>query len=149
VTDVGNVSLAALAEEVRVPGDPSASALALAELLDLTVYQRELLDPLLRDFCAHIDRRHVRSIEREATAQRAGVPVGVPAHQRLLSESFALGDGRRVLWGEATAEEHLERAAMLQQMADGVLRSRQSHIDAADLIRLLGVRCLNDLEVHQ
>lgn len=63
----------------------------------------------------------------------------------LAPSQFALGDGRRVTWGEATVSEHETRAEMLTGQAAGVAETAARHVAAVKMIREGGVSCLADL----
>lgn len=58
---------------------------------------------------------------------------------------FALGDGRRVTWGEATKEEHLQRVAILERMRAGIEDTIERHKEAVRLLERTGARNLNEL----
>ena len=61
------------------------------------------------------------------------------------SIGFMLPDGRVVLWGEATADDHLARAAAQRKLGARCILDAERHEDAAERIRAAGVRCLNQL----
>ena len=61
------------------------------------------------------------------------------------SIGFMLPDGRVVLWGEATADDHLSRAAAQRKLGARCILDAERHEDAAERIRAAGVRCLNQL----
>ncbi len=65
--------------------------------------------------------------------------------QELLDSPFALGDGRTVMWGDATVEDHRGRVAMLTKHAAGTLESASRHKQAIDDLESAGVQTLREL----
>lgn len=65
--------------------------------------------------------------------------------QDLLNTAFALGDGRRVAWGEATVEEHRQRVQLLQGNVEGNLQAAARHLVAIRDLEGAGVKTLFDL----
>lgn len=63
----------------------------------------------------------------------------------LLASSFALGDGRVVTWGEATAEDHRQRAKLLGQNVIGNLTTMLLHEQAAEMIETAGAHTLGQM----
>lgn len=63
----------------------------------------------------------------------------------LMLTRFRLGDRRAVEWGAATVEQHEQRIAMLTKLRDGLDATITFHRDAIALLKVAGVRCLNDL----
>lgn len=126
--------------------DPDAAAAAMVADLKLSARQREALFPLILAECESIERARVRAVE-QAVAPRVGRRVD-PTGERaaLLAETFALGDGSRVSWGEATVEQHEQRIAMLARLRDGIDATIARHRAAVEGIRAAGVKCLADLE---
>ena len=91
-------------------------------------------------------RAPVRAIERKVFRRNGGEAIDVAACRvDLADETFALGDGRRVSWGEATIEEHRERATLLRKHLDGVHRTLEAHLVAIAAIEEAGVKCLNEI----
>lgn len=94
-------------------------------------------------------RNEQRGVERRV---RIAAPIleGVPTHDQvqnrkdLVAGSFALGDGRRVSWGEATVEQHRERIAYLAKLRDGYNVTISQHESAIALIVKNGVSCLSE-----
>jgi len=111
------------------------------------------LAPYLRDRTRAYMRNAVREEEDEAFGNPTEPVVALtemlsgPLEQRrlLLEGSFVGVGGRRVLWGEASAEDHDERAARQRRLAGSCLVDAQRHEEAARMIREAGVTCLNDL----
>lgn len=66
--------------------------------------------------------------------------------RRLVATTFALLDGTLVPWGEATAAQHLERAAFQHQHAHQSTRDARRHEWAAATIEEYGVTCLNEID---
>ncbi|MFL5688693.1 MAG: hypothetical protein ACJ77I_06860 [Chloroflexota bacterium] len=65
--------------------------------------------------------------------------------QELLETSFALGDGRRVTWGDATIDEHEQRIAFLTNHAAGTLETAGRHQAAIGMLAEANAACLRDL----
>lgn len=63
----------------------------------------------------------------------------------LLASSFALGDGRTVLWGQATIADHRQRVGMLVDQAAGTLHTAALHEEAIAVIKAHGATCLSDI----
>jgi hypothetical protein len=63
----------------------------------------------------------------------------------LLGSDFALADGTRVTWGEATVEQHEERAAMFQRNAVANAEGAARHLHALEALKFAGRETLNDL----
>lgn len=63
----------------------------------------------------------------------------------LLTSPFAVGNGRRVSWGEATVADHLERIAFLEHMRKGITQTIDRHRVAIEQIEAAGVSCLAEL----
>jgi len=128
-----------------ISGDPDKTATAIMVALKLNVTQRAGLGWVILRECEHRDRNESASVERSAF--HGGTPADPSALKaRLMLASFALGDGRRVLWGEATPEEHDQRIAMLTKIRDGIDATILRHMDAAAKVRAAGVSCLNDID---
>ena len=62
-----------------------------------------------------------------------------------LSELFALGDGQKTTWGEATIEQHEQRVRMLRLMKEGIEKTIERHEMAIQELRGRKLACLNDL----
>jgi hypothetical protein len=65
--------------------------------------------------------------------------------EELLGSEFALGDGRKVTWREATVEDHEQRVAMLQKNVVANAEAAARHLKAVEMIRENNVRCLGQL----
>jgi hypothetical protein len=62
----------------------------------------------------------------------------------LLAAEFALGDGVRVTWGNATAQQHATRIVLLRQNVRGNLDTIQRHEAAIAAITEKGVASLSE-----
>lgn len=67
--------------------------------------------------------------------------------EELLGSIFALGDGRRVTWGEATRAEHEQRIDMLAKNANANAAAAARHMAAVSMIEEAGVERLADIPV--
>ena len=65
--------------------------------------------------------------------------------EELLSSVFALGDGRRVTWGEATVDDHKTRIVMLENQMIGTGQTASLHMKAIEMIQSNGVMKLADV----
>lgn len=65
--------------------------------------------------------------------------------QELLGSEFALPNGQRVTWGEATAEQHATRLAMFMDKAAANLEGAARHRKALDELEKMGAANLNAL----
>lgn len=124
----------ALAREVIAELDPS----------DLT--------PLVARVVAQHRRARTRHLERIAfnpqmTADPDAEHDRMSARKQLIAESFPLGDGRFVTWGDATIADHEQRIDLLTANQLGLAATIARHRDAIALITAHKVTCLADLEV--
>lgn len=92
---------------------------------------------------AECQRELMESIRTATENFRAAVRLELT--EELLASSFALGDGTRVTWAEATVEQHQARVAMLQGMAAGTLETAARHEEAVAMLREAGAPCLGTL----
>ena len=67
----------------------------------------------------------------------------------LLASTFALPDGTRILWGEATLAQHEERLQMLVRNAEANLEAAARHRAAMAAIVRADALCLNEVVTHQ
>lgn len=128
--------------------DNYKAAGALLDDLKVTGRARDALFAIVVE-AVLIQRRHqTRRVERRAFTRRPelGAHDQVLARKELAAESFALGDGRRVRWLEATVDDHQERIEMLRKKADGLRHSIRFHEVAIAQIQKAGVRCLAELK---
>jgi hypothetical protein len=63
----------------------------------------------------------------------------------LLESSFALPDGTRVRWGDATVSQHADRASALESQAASVVETAALHRQAIDAIRDRNVNTLREV----
>lgn len=71
--------------------------------------------------------------------------VGMEWTAELLTATFALPDGRRVRWGEATLEQHRVREGQLAKNAARNLEAATRHRVAIHALEKSGARCLNEV----
>lgn len=102
------------------------------------------------------ERRRARSFERPATMPSTVAAVNRVsrriAEQRrtaswahLFDESFALPNGDRVTWRDATVAQHEARASMLEVMAAGDLETAALHRSAVTDISTAGTQTLGGI----
>ena len=131
--------------------DPDVDAGLVAENLLPQVTKRELLPLLVEEVESH-QRRRVRMVERRAFGESgSGVSRSVaerarPRLSEVYSEMFALYDGRRVSWGEATVEQHRQRIERLQLQRQSIGRTIERHEEAIRLCEEHGVDRLADID---
>lgn len=117
----------------------------------------EVLVPLVAAAVGNQRRAVTRGLERHAFTGERGekLPLELPhdgrmdpitARRWLIEHTFALKDGRRVLWGEATVQDHEERISLIDGQIVGLRATIKRHAEAIDLIREAGVSCLNEIE---
>lgn len=111
-----------------------------------TPEQRATFDRLVRD----AEERHL-AIQRAHAARMARIiddfkrEVFVEWTAELLASDFAMPDGTRVTWGEATIEQHEERAAMFQRNAVANAEGAARHVQAVEQLKDSGALTLSDL----
>jgi hypothetical protein len=66
--------------------------------------------------------------------------------EELLGTEFALRDGRKVTWGEATRGEHMQRIALLQKNAAGNVDAAARHYQAVAMLDEAGAGSLGLLD---
>jgi hypothetical protein len=71
--------------------------------------------------------------------------VELETTEELLATFFALGDGTKVSWGDATVEQHQQRIALLVKDIAGTTETAARHQAAIRMIEEAGVRRLADL----
>ena len=121
-------------------------ASAICTQLRLTPMQRSILWGIILDACRNMERSRVRRVEQVASPQRAGRQVDPTAERaQLMEQTFSLGDGRRVLWGEATIADHEARIDFLSKKRDGLDDTIQRHRGVVEQLRATGASCLNEL----
>lgn len=108
----------------------------------------EAVMPLVVDKVANLRRRDTRRTERRVF--EGGEVVDPTGELRnLLDRSIRLDDGRFVPWGEATVEDHRNRIAYLQRLADGIERTISVHRLAIATITAAKVETLGELDDDQ
>lgn len=138
-----------LVTEANMPGKPDAAAAYVMHRLQLNELQRQVLWSIIVGECRNIDRNRVRSIERDAddkpNQRRIGTPVNPTARRsQFLQSTFALPDGRRVTWGEATIQDHEARIAYLSKQQKGIGETIGLHRSVINEIKTAAVTCLNE-----
>jgi len=84
-----------------------------------------------------------QQLQETVTKYRDGIRLEVTAE--LLATTFALGDGSRVTWGDATVEQHTQRVEMLLASAGGTIETAGRHSAAIQMIEAHGATCLRGL----
>lgn len=82
----------------------------------------------------------IRQVNRQFAAD-----LRMEWEQELLDAGFALPDGRMVAWGDATVEEHEQRANMLSKNAAANVEAAARHVRAITDIRAAGVTTLREV----
>ena len=125
-------------DDGMTPGDAAGYVIGKANIKQL----REYVMPIVEQEARMLARRVAQVAEAKFTGA-----ITVPEMARVLTKgSFCLSDGRWVTWGQATAEDHRDRAARQRVLAGTILDDAERHDRAADAIEAAGVRCLDDLE---
>lgn len=130
----------------------------LAEsLLQAVVGQEDgclLLVPLVKGYVISRRRNEVRALEPRSGCRSAGSldirsssrPVAeiVARRKQLMAKRIYCGpEHGYVLWGEATAAQHRDRAASLRVLSFQVDRTAQLHDRAAEILEAAGAQSLN------
>lgn len=106
---------------------------------------REVLFQIVFDEVRRRRRGGVRALESVGTAAHPADPN--KTRRDLLDQRFFVSPDRGyVLWGEATVDDHLTRAAYLRHMAGGLVGTAEKHEQTANLLRARGAICLYELE---
>lgn len=134
----GRLYAAAAAEDVAEGRDP-------AEMGSKCWHAQMDWDP---DFAAN-DRFSRLSAAVSGLVADTAAATRLEVTQELLSSIFALGDGTRVTWGEATIEQHEQRIAMLTTSISGTVETAARHEVAVEMIRSAGVRTLGEVKEAQ
>lgn len=124
-----------------------ATARTRAELADLVL-------PAVTETALIVRRRVTARVERQAFGHSRYDSHGAPAEsadpvgdrRRLLSEKFALSDGRWVTWAEATTADHRLRIGYLLAKKAGLDRTISRHEQAIEEIEAAGATCLGDIQ---
>lgn len=126
--------------------DGVAAGLLLAQLR-VNAKATDALRPVIAHAIGMSRRAEVRSVERRAPRRGLGSSFdSVQARKEMAEAFFALGDGTRVRWGEATVAQHRQRIAMLEKMRAGLSETVARHEAAISEIEAAGVSCLDEIE---
>lgn len=90
-----------------------------------------------------ITRRHHEEMYRIIDNYARDLKVQWTAE--LLGADFALADGTRVTWGDATVDQHQERAALFQRNAVANAEGAARHLQAIEQLQSSGCATLADL----
>lgn len=125
----------------------------LLDLMDRNVLPVAL--GLIRNAAVAINREENEVRQRNQTKWRDALDelidqqaerLGMHWTAALLTETVALPDGSRVLWGEATVSDHLARIQLLSRHAATELATATRHRAAVNYIEATpGATCLNDV----
>lgn len=128
--------------------DDLATAANFLDSLKVRGEAKKILLPIVASTVGHIFRHRVRWIEQAVQSQAVQSPVAGEervSYQDFLRESFALYDGRRVRWADATIADHEQRISMLTSMRDGLNVTIARHQAAVDQLRKTGAPSLGAL----
>ena len=128
----------------NVTGDADLDAKTIIDLLEVPAKWAEVFFPLLKIEC----RRRYRALvsAAEHSNEKAKHPTPGDDRSAYLNKRFAVGDGRYVLWGEATIEDHRSRIAMLTSLRNGIDDTIDRHNQAVKILITAKATCLNDIE---
>lgn len=87
-----------------------------------------------------ITERFAASMREHVEAFATQVRLELTAE--LLASEFAVGDGRRVTWGEASMADHQSRANMLSRNAASISETAAAHLAAVRMIEERGAATL-------
>lgn len=120
---------------------------ALAELVFPAVKETALI--VRRQVTARVERQAFNPNVRDPQSGLAEPADPVGDRRRLLSERFALGDGRWVTWTDATVDDHRQRIGYLLAKQSGLQRTIDRHAEAIAQIEAAGATCLGDIQEVQ
>lgn len=80
----------------------------------------------------------------ERAIEEYGQSIRLQVTSELLNTIFALGDGTKTTWGDATVEQHRIRIQMLTSHAAGTIETAGRHDAAIRMIQGAGVSSLNE-----
>ena len=125
-----------------------AAVEALDDLGRLSGRARELLLPIVTEAILMERRKAVSLVERSVPVSMIfNGETSLGQRAKRLEQTFALGDGRRVSWAEATVPDHRERIAYLEVHMRGVMMTVSRHSEAIEAIEAAGVSCLAEIGV--
>ncbi len=81
----------------------------------------------------------------EALIEEVAEEVRLETTAELLETIFALGDGSKTTWGQATVWQHQQRIQMLAKNAAGIVETAALHSAAISMIETAGVACLAEI----
>jgi hypothetical protein len=91
------------------------------------------------------DESMARSARRNAVLNKIRFDVAVEWTKAILVTEFALRDGTRVTWGDATAEQHRARVSMLHEGIAANAETAARHDAALQALADCGATCLNEV----
>lgn len=113
------------------------------ELVYATKDEREI-DWFMSDWDeGYTSEKHMRSLL--GIVQEFADTMRLEITRELLATEFALGDGVRVTWGDATVDQHKQRIELLQANALANTEAAARHMAALRMIAEKGVRCLGEI----
>lgn len=139
-----------------VASDPKGDPRKLAREVLKQLPQTELIK-ILAHLVVNEQRLVVLAQEREvfesfvnrtatSLARKRIMDSSADSFRALLQSPFAIGDGQKVTWGQATIEQHQRRVMYLQKLRDGIDRTIEQHQAAIALLESSAASCLDDLE---
>jgi len=136
--------------EAHPRNDDATIAIEVLNALKVARKPAVLLVPVLSAAIGTMRRARVRAAE-DAAFDSPRDEVGMEAvdtlaaRRQLIEESFTL-DGVRILWGDATPEQHELYAEQIEGPALATLETVRRHRLAAKAIREAGAKCLRDVK---
>lgn len=92
---------------------------------------------------AYFAEKRQRAVERLIEEVREDTRLEVTAE--LMETLFALGDGSRVTWGDATIDQHEQRLDMLKGNLSGLAETAGRHARAIEMLKESGAGSLREL----
>lgn len=139
---------------------PNVEATALAK----TAIQKvpKLLIPVIAQEIEHVRRMGEREIEHKtlrpflqkvkasngthAITGKAPAKLSIsPAILQAMKNRIRIGDGKKVLFGEMTIEQHLKRIAFLTTQRNGINNTINLHEEAISILQKRKKKCMNDV----
>jgi len=90
--------------------------------------------------CREIDAE----FQRKLSALMAPFMAAMEFTEAFLNSEFALGDGRRVTWGDATSEDHVSRINLMRKRIEGIEGDIELHESVLGILSDLGVSTLRE-----